>query len=222
MTTLSDMRVLERKAKKNMRFALAKTLTKLAQKSQAAIQDSIVSEFNTTKKWYLKSRPTGIKIKMAKKTSLVSEVFSGEKNTWLERHVAGNRRSAKKKNLIIPVYKGGKSPDKNDPKFRGIKSQTWRKAKGLSTAYSKFSSHRMSALTKGLNQRRYPFLIKSKKKDIVLIKRNKSSNFVPLFVKKTVTKRMNKRIPFKRTVKKMVKKQASYIFNRELRAALRS
>lgn len=70
------VRRLDRIQRKQVPFALARALTWTAQDCQAAIQKQIPATFNTTKKWWLKQQPTGIKIKPAKPAKLWAIVYT--------------------------------------------------------------------------------------------------------------------------------------------------
>lgn len=213
-----DFRNLRRWANKQTHWAATSALTKTADYARNGIQKEIPQKFNTTRKWWVKKSPTGIKIKAAKKATMTSEVFTGEENTWLARHDKGDKRTpARGSTLIVPVYKkAGGSPDKADKKFAGFKPATWRKAKGRSTALSKYGR------TNRAVKRGYPLAIQTKKGNTI-IKRAKSHPFRPVFVEKRSTKRMKKRISFYDSIKRDVYNKGIYnkFFEQELGKALR-
>ena len=209
-----------KRVKKNINWGMTRTLTVLAQTSQKEIQEEIPKKFDTTKRWWSKNQPTGIKIKPAKRQKLKSSVYVGDKNNWLARHEFGDPRKAQKKALIIPVYKKNKnSPDKKDKKFRGITRETWKKATGASTAFEKYTSNKKTALTPKMKAKKYPFVLETKKGD-VLIKRKKGDKFKPLFTKKKRTKPMTKRLGFYNTVEHTVETNLHKVFTHELTKAL--
>lgn len=211
--TTADFSRLERNARKRVKLAAAKALTVVAQASQTKIQAEIPQKFDTTKQWWRKNSPTGIKIKMATKATMTSEVFTGHKNTWLARHEFGDSRRPRGSMLIVPVYKkSGSSPDKADARFRGFKPQTWRKAIGRTTALAKYG--RTDRAVKG----KYPVVIQSSKGD-TLIKRGKGQPFKVVFTEKRTTKRMKKRLNFRKIVKRTVRKEFSRIFREKLALA---
>ncbi len=67
---------LDRDQRRQVPFATARALTRTAQRCQADIQGNIPKLFNTTKKWWLKQQPTGIKITPAKKADLAATVYT--------------------------------------------------------------------------------------------------------------------------------------------------
>ncbi len=212
---------IQRWAEKQVRFATAKSLTRVAQASQVEVQKRIVKEFNTTKKWWSKGSPTGIKIKMAKTNNLEAEVFTGRLNTWLHRHEFGKARMAKGRSLVIPAYKKSMgSPDKADPKFSGIKPATWKKAKGVSSAIAKWGKG-------GSAKRKYPKVFMGKKartKGMVFIKR-KAGDGRPKLLFTThlrTTKPMRKRLRMRETIEHTVEKQFPKIWAREIASAIAS
>lgn len=210
VNTLRDFQRVRRKAMGKIQWGAVRALTRVAQESQSEIQKVIPQKFDTTKKWWLKSSPTGIKIKIAKKSTMVSEVFTGPKNTWLRRHDAGERRRPIEDKLIIPVYrKSGSSPNKADKKFAGFKPQTWRKAKGRTTALKKYG-RKNRAIKRG-----YPIVIQTAKGN-TLIKKGKGQSFQLVFTEKRSTKRMTKRISMFKITKRTVKREFNRLFREEI------
>jgi hypothetical protein len=99
---------LKRVEKKQIPFATARALTWTAQAVQRWLIKKIPAIFNVTKKWWLKQQPTGIKIKPAKKTHLISSIYS--KAYFAERQEeGGTKRPTKSKSLVIPTKKVPKS-----------------------------------------------------------------------------------------------------------------
>lgn len=221
----------QRWATKQVEFATAKSLTKVAQKSQENIQRNIVRKFDTTKKWWAKNTPTGIKIKAANKRNLTAEVFTGTKNDWLYRHEFGKPRKSKKRSLVIPVYKKRMmSPDKADSKFSGIKPATWKKAVGVSKAFEKwgkrgFLVQRGGKMAKGgTAKRQYPQVSMGRKpntKNMVFIRRKKSEKPELLFVLgRRKTKAMRKRLKMFETIEQTVDKEFYGIWVKEIAHAI--
>lgn len=62
--------------KQQVPFATARALTRTAQACQKDIGEAIPKIFNTTKKWWLKQQPTGVKITPAKKADLEAVVYT--------------------------------------------------------------------------------------------------------------------------------------------------
>jgi hypothetical protein len=237
-----DMRAVtssHRRAHKQVIFATVKSLTKIAQRSQEDVTRNVVGHLDTTNQWWKKNRPTGIKVQGANKKNMEARVYTGAKNTWLHRHEYGTSRKAKKKSLIIPGYKkAGTNPNKADPKFTGIKPATWKKARGMTQAFSKWgqrgflvkkpdSTKKKSSgawVKGGIAKRKYPQVSMGKKKNtrgMVFIKR-KASDEKPelLFITgKRTTRKMRKRIRFRSTVKNTVRKEFRDVFHRELISA---
>lgn len=206
-------------AKKQVRFATAKTLTKVAQHSQEEIQRDIVRRFDTTKQWWKKNTPTGIKIKAATKRNLTAEVFTGSKNDWLYRHEFGKSRKAQKRSLVIPSYKKKMdSPNKADPKFAGIKPATWKKAVGLSKATEKWGKNTRTA------KRKYPQIsmgAKKRNKQMVFIKRKKTDIPELLFIVGiTRTKPMRKRLKMFETIEQTVSQDFEGIWRKAIAHAI--
>lgn len=220
-----------RQAHKQVIFATVKSLTKIAQRSQEDVTRNVVSNLDTTNQWWKKNRPTGIKVQGANKKNMEARVYTGTKNSWLHRHEYGTSRKAKKKSLIIPGYKkAGSAPNKTDPKFTGIKPATWKKARGMTQAFSKWGQRGFLVkrdgkwVKGGTAKRKYPQVSMGKKKNtrgMVFIKR-KASDEKPelLFITgKRTTRKMRKRIKFRSTVKNTVRKEFSDVFHRELISA---
>jgi hypothetical protein len=229
----------QRWATKQVEFATAKSLTKVAQKSQENIQRNIVRKFDTTKKWWAKNTPTGIKIKAANKRNLTAEVFTGTKNDWLYRHEFGKPRKAKKRSLVIPSYKKRMlSPDKADPKFSGIKPATWKKAVGVSKAFEKWGKRgflvrrggggkvsSQKLYKGGTAKRKYPQVSLGRKpntKNMVFIKRKKSDEKPELLfvLGRRNTKAMRKRLKMFETIEQTVDKEFYGIWVKEIAHAI--
>ncbi len=220
-----------RRAHKQVIFATVKSLTKIAQRSQEDVTRNVVGNLDTTNQWWKKNRPTGIKVQGANKKNMEARVYTGAKNTWLRRHEYGTSRKAKKKSLIIPSYKkAGTNPHKTDPKFKGIKPATWKKARGMTQAFSKWGQRGFLVkrggkwVKGGTAKRKYPQVSMGTKKNtrgMVFIKR-KAGDEKPelLFITgKRTTRKMRKRIKFRSTVKNTVRKEFRDVFHRELISA---
>jgi len=156
------------------KFAVALTLTRLAQNIQRKEQSEIKDRFDTTRTWWLGSQKSGVKIKAARKTDLKSEVKVGDGNTWMERQVtAETKKPSRSGSLIIPAYtRAGKSLNKKSPKWSGIQTDTWLRARGKKAAYDKYSSNYSAALRvkkvkkgKLVNRGRYVVKLSNAKKE---------------------------------------------------------
>jgi hypothetical protein len=80
---------------KQIRFAAASTLTKVAGRSQDAVNTALQGEFVIRKPWWKHTSRHGIKIKKATKTDLVSAVYTSA--DWLieaEGFAAGENRKS--------------------------------------------------------------------------------------------------------------------------------
>lgn len=94
--------------KKQVPYATALALTRTAQECQKYIQSKITSIFKVTKKWWLKQQPTGIKIKPATKTNLVSSVYTSAYFAELQEE-GGTKRPTRSNKLLIPLPRVPKS-----------------------------------------------------------------------------------------------------------------
>lgn len=94
--------------KKQVPFATARALTWTVQDAQKEIIESIPSNFNVTKKWWLKQQPTGIKIRPAKKNRLVASVYTQAFFADLQER-GGTKHPYKSRNLLVPTGKVPKS-----------------------------------------------------------------------------------------------------------------
>ncbi len=208
---------------KQIAFASAKALTKTAQHAQNAVIRDIPGEFDTTKTWWKKNQPTGIRVKAATRYRQVATVYTGPNNTWAARHEFGEARQPRKgKALIIPIYnKSGSSLGKGDTKWRGIKPATWKKARGRRALHEKYSSNTMSALTKSGNRKKYPFVFETSG-GVTMIIRKKSGKPEPLFVEKRSSKKAVKKWGFRKRVTQIAKQFASVHFEIEMREAVRT
>jgi hypothetical protein len=92
---------------KQIRFAAASTLTKVAGRSQDAVNTALQGEFVIRKPWWKHTSRHGIKIKKATKTDLVSAVYTSA--DWLieaEGFAAGVKRPDKHRgHLAVPDVK---------------------------------------------------------------------------------------------------------------------
>jgi len=202
---------------KQIKYAAAVTLTKMAQDAQTQIVKELPSNFTLYGRntWWAKNRPTGIKIKAARKNNLQSEVFTGPGQHWAARQEFGKSKTGRAgKNLIIPIYtKTGDRIKKDDAKFRGLKNETWRKAKGYSTAKKKYGS--TNRAVKG----NYPYVI-TNAKGTMFIKRTKKDRFTPLFAASKTAKKPAKRWNFRKTAKLYGTKNTSRHFFESMRRAV--
>jgi hypothetical protein len=101
-------RHLNRIEKKQIPFATARALTWTAQDAQKEIISRIQAVFRNKKKWWLKQQPTGIKIIPARKTRLVSTVYTDAYFANLQE-LGGTKRPHRSKVLLIPTDKVPKS-----------------------------------------------------------------------------------------------------------------
>ena len=221
-----DMKRLDRMIRNypsQIRFAAAKALTKTAQQAQEAEIADVDKHFDTTRKWAGKNQPTGIKIKPATKRQLRSRVYTGPKNTWAGRQEFGESKNPRKGTaLIIPTYqKSGGGLGKKDKKWAGIRRETWQKAIGKRTAYAKYTSRSMSAVTRSGNQRRYPAVFDTES-GATFIRRKKNSRPELLFVQKKGAKPATKKWGFRKRVKALAKRNARVNFSIAMRQAVRT
>jgi len=201
---------------KQVKLAQAVALTKMAQDAQEAVVKQLPDKFNLYGKnaWWSKNRPTGIKIKRATKSKLESTVFTGPGQHWAARQEYGKTKTSNTgKNLIIPIYqKAGDKVIKKDKKYRGFERETWRKAKGYSTAKSKYGS--TNRAVKG----NYPFVI-TNNEGTMFIKRTKKDRFTPVFAAQKSASGPKKRWGFRSTAKKAGLKNAQRHFFEAMRRA---
>lgn len=94
-------RHLDRMQRKQLPFAIARALTKLAQEAQKEIQQEIPKRFNVTRKWWLKQQPTGIKITPATKQKLESSVYTKAYFAELQEE-GGTKRPHKGSRIAVP------------------------------------------------------------------------------------------------------------------------
>lgn len=189
---------------KQVKFAQALTLTKVAQDAQAEIIKEVPNQFTNygNNRWFDKNRPTGIKVKAANTKTLTSQVFTGKGMHWAARQIQGkSKRSEGSKDLIIPVYKKtGFSIQKKAPRYKGFERPTWRTASGYKKVVETYSSSRVSGLTHSkkygsYSKRSYPY-VTTTKSGVVLIKRGKSQKFEPIFKLQPTAKRPAKKWKF--------------------------
>lgn len=98
--------------KKEMPYATAVALTRTVQDAQSAIISAIPHIFKTTKKWWLKQQPTGIKITPAKKIRLLASVYTSAFFAALQE-AGGVKTPHRGKNLAVPSDKVPKSRRKS-------------------------------------------------------------------------------------------------------------
>lgn len=169
--------------KKQIPFATARALTWTAQDAQREIIERIQRAFNVTKKWWLKQQPTGVKIQPAKKTRLISSVYTGAYFAKLQED-GGTKRPHKTRNLLVPTT--------NVPKSR-------RKSGGAGIM---LKNKRVFSTPKGIYRRKG-----SKKKPIIqpLFVRSPSADIRPRFGFKRTAERTVKR-RFKRNMERSLGK----------------
>ncbi len=111
--TLADFeRRLTRLEKKEMPYATAVALTRTVQDAQSSIIQAIPHIFNVTKKWWLKSQPTGVKISPAKKIRLLASVYTKAFFAELQEE-GGIKRPHGGKVLAVPSARVPKSRRKS-------------------------------------------------------------------------------------------------------------
>lgn len=95
-----------------VRFATAQALTRTAQAGQRGVQRQAQRVFATTRVWWLKQQPTGIRIKGANRNTLTAWVKSGPGAFWAERQEeGGGKRARSSRRIAIPTYrKAGRKP----------------------------------------------------------------------------------------------------------------
>jgi hypothetical protein len=91
------------KIEKNLRFGVAKGLTKTAQDGQEAVVDALKGTFTLRGNWWQKSNKFGIKIRPATRDKLQSEVYTLA--DWLEKHETGGVKMPKGTHVSIPQWK---------------------------------------------------------------------------------------------------------------------
>jgi len=100
-------RHLNRVQRRQLPYAIAVALTKTAQDAQTSIQRAIPHIFNVTKKWWLKTQPTGIKVKPATKVNPTATVYTDAPFADLQEE--GGVKRPKGKVLAVPTAKVPKS-----------------------------------------------------------------------------------------------------------------
>lgn len=217
-----NLKRLLREFPKQIKFASAKALTRLAQRGQVAMEVSVKSNYDNTKDWFKKNRPTGFKITPARKNKLRAQVYTGPAMTWAARQEFGESRKPRGGALIIPLYnKSGKRLGKNDAKWRGIKAPTWSKARGKKAAFDKYSSKGENRRTPSGKSKDYPFVFTSKK-GVTFIIDYEGAKPTPLFMTKSSAKRTSRVLGMRKTVIKIVKDHARAEFQIAFEHAIRT
>ena len=100
-------RYLNKVQKRQVPFAIALALTRTVQDAQKSIQSAIPHIFKTTKKWWAKSQPTGIKIRPATKANLTASVYTNA--PFAELQEEGGTKRPRKRFLAVPTKATPKS-----------------------------------------------------------------------------------------------------------------
>ncbi len=90
--------------RKQIPFATARALTWTAGAAQTDIQKKIPKTFQTTRKWWLKQQPTGVKVRPAKKNALTATVYTNAYFAKLQEE-GGLKAPFKAGGLLIPSDK---------------------------------------------------------------------------------------------------------------------
>lgn len=88
--------------KRQVPFATARALTWTAKATQAELQRLMPMTFNVTRKWWLKTQPTGIKITPAKKLDPVAVVYSKAYFANLQEQ-GGIKHPFKGRGILVPT-----------------------------------------------------------------------------------------------------------------------
>lgn len=185
--------------KKQVPFATARALTRTAQACQKDIQEAIPKRFNTTKKWWMKQQPTGVKVTPAKKADLQAVVYTRAYFADLQE-----------KGGIKTSYQGGGIlvPTENVPKYG-------RKSGGAAKVIAG-----KKIMRKGGKPGGSPFLtMKSGHKGIF---RRKSKKAVELLYTYVPRASINARFGFATMAKQSAQKHFDKEFQKSLQAALRT
>ncbi len=89
------------KIDKNLRFGIAKGLTKTAKEGQSAVLGALPGTFTLRGNWTKPSNKFGIRIRPAKPADLSAEVKTAA--DWLEIHEKGGTKKARSGRLAIPT-----------------------------------------------------------------------------------------------------------------------
>ena len=210
------IRALDRIEKKQVPFAVAKSLTQLAKIGQGAVWANTQKKFDLKAKAFIKRN---IKITPAKKTDFkagkaFSAVYTDRKIiNFMVGHEAGQTRTSSTGKLAIPTT--------------GVKKRAYRKASGgvkkswlPSTLLKGFKGSR-GKRSKQKTRKKQPFIITTKTGVQMVVRRvskkRKPLDFLYVFSK---TAKIDKRWFFARTVERVVTFKSQNVFDRNLKLAL--
>ena len=100
-------RYLNRIQRRQLPFAIARALTWTVQDAQKSIIAAIPHIFRVTKKWWLKTQPTGIKIRPATKIHLTATVYTNAPFADLQE--SGGTKRPRGRMIAVPTAKTPKS-----------------------------------------------------------------------------------------------------------------
>lgn len=185
--------------KRQIPFATARALTRTAQAGQKDIQEAIPNIFNTTKKWWLKQQPTGIKIKPAKKTDLEAVIYTRAYFAKLQEQ-GGIKTSYQGGGILVPTERVPKYGRKSGGAAKVIAGK--------------------KILRRGGKANASPFLtMKSGHKGVF---RRKSKKTVELLYTFTPRASIQPRFGFHRLAMQSAKKHFGKEFHKSLKSALRT
>lgn len=101
---------------RQLNYAAAVTLTRVAKEGQAASLRAIRGAFTTRNDWYLPSNRFGVKVRPATKDDLETEV--GTRAHWLALHETGGVRKPRGRYLAIPTAETRRANNQSVPRSR--------------------------------------------------------------------------------------------------------